>query len=68
MKTRFHKGQPVESTVDAQGLKKGRRYLVAGVQTMSTPFGTFTTYALLDPETKAELAVNNGHLVLTEAR
>ena len=68
MKTRFQKGQPVESTVDAQGLKKGRRYLVAGVETMPTPFGTFVTYTLLDPETTAELVVNNGHLVLTEAR
>ena len=68
MKTRFHEGQAVESTVDAQGLKKGRRYLVAGVQTMSTPFGTFVTYALVDPETKAEHVVNNGHLLLTEAR
>ena len=68
MGTRFHKGQKVESTVDAQGLKKGRRYLVAEVQTMPTPFGTFVTYALLDPETKAEHVVNNGHLILTEVR
>jgi hypothetical protein len=63
--TTFEMGQEVVSTVDAQGLKKGRKYRVTDIAAKTNLCGTFTSYMLADVETGAQVGwVGNGHLVL----
>lgn len=61
----FTVGQVVRSLVDAQGLVRGREYVVRRVASRSTFVGTFLTYTLEDAATgDRPYFVGNGHLVL----
>src|SRR5690242_14790102 len=60
----FSQGDIVRSTVDAQGLKKGKKYEVVGDKTTTRSFGDFVTYVLRDLETGKELNVANARALL----
>lgn len=62
--TAFASYDVVVSRVDAQGLKKGARYVVVGAKTKHTPFGGFVTYTVEPESGGPRLDVSNGHLVL----
>lgn len=64
----FKEGDWVVSTVNTQGLQKGKTYVVVDVLQKSMPFGNFVTY-VVSPEYDDEklIKVTNGHVVLEPA-
>jgi len=54
----------VRSRVTAQGMERGRCYVVARVSVRRTAFGGFTAYDLSDEYGNVVRDVGNGHLVL----
>lgn len=71
--TVFVEDEVVVATSDAQGMKKGKSYVVWAVDERRTPFGNFVTYELVDvacayPKPKDVLRVGNLHLLARPSR
>ena len=68
MNTAYKVGQEVISKTEAQGLVKGREYVVVDTFVDHEPWGTFVTYILVESPTQMSgrlYAVRNGHLILS---
>jgi hypothetical protein len=70
----FTIGDVVQSTVDAQGLRKGREYQIIDIDTREVFGQPFVTYFVQPtsenrpPVQRKPIPVTNGHLVLTAVR
>lgn len=64
--TRFQIGQIVTANTNFQGLTKGNNYKITDIAITYEVFGKMVTYYIWDDATNEELAIRNGHLILSE--
>jgi hypothetical protein len=64
--TAFKIGDTVQATASAQGMARYQRYTVVDVVEQFTAFGNFVTYVVHDDLDDSNLAVRNGHMLMTK--
>ena len=66
MNTTFQVGDLVQAHTTAQGMARFARYVIIDVVEQNTGFGNFVTYVVKDDLDGSNLAIRNGHLLLSK--
>lgn len=66
MNTTFQAGDVVQANATAQGMFRFARYTIVDVVERHTAFGNFVAYVLEDATDGSQIAVRNGHLLLSK--